>query len=529
MPVKVETAAKAATIDHRRLAGKRLSMLLAFTALVLASILAKQASGQEGDYLTLAMPAKFEATKLKRIESQVNLALSDSSLTPQSDEWKATQAYYTQYFLYLMAQPDSGAKMNEVTYDALRNLERAAQSATPAFREALHGWIRQSAETVASGKPQGKYFRPVARINAALLLANLNTRPAQNGQPPVPDVSVAGTLVTRLYRAEDAPSGVRVVALSGVRRQSVLLGPALPASVKNEYLGIGRNLLEGKPPAGLEKEKLDSGAYDYMQRYAVDIVRSLGSPEDQKWLAEKLTAIVSDKQASPVIALYAARVLPTLSEAVKQVPVTPTTVVSWGDRAATALAAEVRRLKSLDRPQPVTQQQSLAQAARGGGGGYGGMDAMMPGMEAMDMEAGAMSPDMMMPDMMMPGMEGMPGMYGPMATARPQPPEVIAARRRINANFEALLLGLAGSLDPNGSGSGLAAAAQGEDKNQIEGLLAELRTAAEEVNNPVYDDRKKFLEMLEASSKTLDQWVKSRRPAQPAQPTAPAQPDVAVN
>lgn len=546
MPVKVETFAKAATIDHRRLVGKRISMLLAFIALAFASILAaQQAHGQEGEYLTLTMPAKYaDAAKLKRLESQVNLALSDSSLTPASPEWKAAEEYYNSYFPYLMAQPDGGAKMNEVTYNALQHLRRASQSATPAFRTALHAMIKGKAEMVAASQVQGKYFRPVARINATLLLAQLDAKPAQGGQPPVPDLSTAETLVRRLYENKDAPTGVRVVALSGIRRQAVLLGPSMNEDLKRYYMTKARDLLEGKPPAGLEKDKMEPAAYEFMQRYAVDIVRALGGPEEQQWLAAKLTEIVSDKNASPVIALHAARTLPKLTEGVKALKVTPTTVVAWADRAATTLANELKRLKSLDRPQETTPQQSLAQAAsRGAASGYGEM-GMMPGMEAMD--PGMMDPAMMggelgmegMPGMMpgmVPGMEGMPGMFGPMATAKPQPPEVIAARRRINANLEALLLGLAGSLDPNKPGPGLAAAAQGEDKNQIEGLLAELRTAAEAINNPSHDDRIKFLEVLEMNSETLNKWVESRRPAQPvepaqpADPTAPAKPDVAVN
>lgn len=538
MPVKVETPAKAATIDRRRLLGKRFSMLLAFIALVFASILAKQASGQEGDYLTLPMPAKYaDATELKRQESQINLALSNASLTPDSPEWKAAEDYYTKYFLYLMAQPDAGAKLTEATYNAMRYLDRASQSAAPAFRTALHGWIRKSAELIAAGQVQGKNFRPVARINATLLLANLDTKPAQGGQPPTPDVAVAETLVRKLYENKDTPTGVRVVALSGIRRQSVLLGPSMAEGLRKYYLAKGRELLDEKPPAGLEKEKMEASAFAFMQRYAVDIVRSLGGPEDQKWLAAKLNEIVSNQNASPVIALHAARTLPTLTEGVKELAVTPTAVVAWGDRAATTLANELKRLKSLDRPQEVTPQQSLAQAATRGAAGAYGMEGMMPGGEAM------MGPDAMDPGMMeglgmegmMPGMEGMPGMFGQTAAAKPQPPEVIAARRRINANLEALLLGLAGSLDPNKPGPGLAAAAKGEDKAQIEGLLAELRTAAEEINNPAHDDRIKFLAILETNSETLTKWVKTRRPSEPPQPatpagpTTPAKPDVAVN
>gem|GEM_PF-6297981 len=125
--------------------------------------------------------------------------------------------------------------------------------------------------------------------------------------------------------------------------------------------------------------------------------------------------------------------------------------------------------------------------------------------------------------------------------SRPQPPEVIASRRIINANFEALILALAGNLDPEKQSGGLLAIAKEDSKKRLTELLEATRTAADEVNNKNYDSRMKYLQMLEKQAESLSQWIALHKPEEPeadaegeaedkaADPAAPNQPDVASN
>lgn len=543
MPAKVET------IDRRRLLRQRFSVWIAFVALAIACVLARQAEGQGGDYVTATMPPEFsDARKLRELETAVRTALTDSSISSGAANWKAAEDYYQKYYLYLAAQPEPGVELTEFTYDALKSLETASRSGSPAFRTAMQGWLRGQAQRIATTEVKGKYFHPAARINATLLLANLDTKPAGGGNPPVPDLMVGPVLGTKLYENKEnkeVPTGVRVVALSGLRRHSVLVGTALPEAHRNYYLTKGKELLDGKAPAGLEPENIDPAAFAFMQRYAVDIVRSLGTAEDQKWLAGKLTEIVARKDASPVIALYAARNLAKLNEGVKELPVAAPTVVAWGDRAATALASELKRLKELEKRTPVTPQQSLltpsTQSAGPMAGGYGGMGgAMGAGNGAMGSDYGAMGGDygamggdygamgggygaMGEGAMGEAGYGAMGGNYGGgAAAAKPQPPEIIAARRRINANLEALILGLTGSIEPDKGGGGLQAAAKDQAKTELDELMAKLWSTAEAVNDRVLADRTQFVTMLEEQSKDLGDWVKRRQRATGGQPTAAA-------
>lgn len=571
--------AKVGTVDRRVVARVCVAFWLAFVAIALACLLAGQVQAQapnpqlSGDYYVAPLGPYAEPAKMKEAEGKVRMALTNTAAAEGSEAYNDMKAYYSQIVWRKMSQPDAAPELSGLVALWLRSLDTLATSGSPTLRKEVPAWLRASATYVAKGNSEGKYFSPTARINAVLLLASMNSAPRNGNTPPKPDLAVSGTL-KELVEDIQAPMGVRVMALAGFRRHTVLLGSGAPATARTFYLNLAKSLLDDKGPEGLRSADMSADAFGFVQQYAIDMVRAVGSTDDQAWLANKLNQMVASKTTSPVAANYAAKTLTQLKDGLAKLNVTTEDLVAWGSRASRTLHGEIDRIKSLDKPKVVVSQQTLVKpkqtGRRGGGGtggmGPGGMGGMGPGgmgglggdggypgggypgpgggsYPGGDEGGGGLGPGGMgglggdggypgggYPG---PGGGGYPGAGG--YAAKPQPPEIIATRRILNFDLEALILGLAGEIDPTKTGNGLMAAAKDEPKVQAEELLAALRTLADEVNEKSYDTRVKFLTMLEEQAEELDGWLAQYQPEEPAAeeeeaaPNAPNNPDVASN
>jgi hypothetical protein len=568
--------ARTRTIDRRRQIRTRFSCLLMFTAIVIACVLATRVNAQapakspqmSGDYYVLPMGNFSDAAKTRELESKVRMAWADPSLTASSDNYTAFVTYYSQYLPRKMSQPDAGPELSDIAYATLRGLETVARSGSSVMRQQAQQVVRNTMLKIAKDPIDGKYFNPTARINATLILANMNSAPAAGGAPPKPDLSgnIPATLAN-LYRDPEAPMGVRLVALSGLRRQAVLLGQGAPASFKNFLGAQAKLLLEGKGPDGLTPDAMKPDAYAFVQRYAIDMLAALGSADDKKWLASQLNAIVIDKKASPVISHLAARRLANLTDELKANAVDDQQVIRWGDRTHAALIAELDRLKSLDPPPVVIPQTDLVQNTGGGGitggsGGLGGYPGGYPGggggkggvdtggsygggmMSGGDDGGSGMSGGLSMgrggPGGYPGAGGGLGGGYGGYGAAGKQSPELLASRRLLNSHVESMLFGLAGSTDTTRPEGGLLMATSDEAKSRADELAASLVTLAEELNSGRNQSRPMYLMMLEEQAATMKKWVDrykvasaedpAEEPAEdPAEPAAekPASGDVA--
>jgi hypothetical protein len=473
----------------------------------------------------------------------------------EATAYAAAKMYFSTYLWKKLSQPEAAPELTDLVYETLRNLERIEQSGSPTlFRESLD-WVRVSMTNVATRQAGGKYFSPSARVAATMILANLNSRASSNGAPPTPAMNVSNALVQLMNDAE-APVGVRITALGGLRRHAHLVGPVNDASIqraKQFYVTTGKSLLEENGPAGLTSAGLGRDPFAFVQRYAIDMISSAGTAEDKQWLAVKLNALVADEATSPIVAFYAAKKLADLGDAVQSIEVSTPIVVAWADRAIGSLDAEIERMKSLDKPKVVVAQQVLARikqkrrpGAGGGGMGPGGMGGGMgpggmggglgsgdggygegpggyPGGEGgyPGGDEGGMGPG---------GGYGMgPGGYGGGlggVSIKAQPIEVITARRALNTHLQGLILGMTGSLDPNRPGKGLATAAKEDAQERADELLATFRTLVDEVNQKSYDSRLKFITMLEEQREELADWIAQHKPEE-ADPTEAGEEDAA--
>ncbi|MEX0824908.1 MAG: hypothetical protein WD119_02015, partial [Pirellulaceae bacterium] len=323
-----------------------------------------------------------------------------------------------------------------------------------------------------------------------------------------------------LWLNEDNPDGVRAAALQGLRRWVAHGSRRLPADEKKKIQDSMFQLATAEPPAGR-----DPAAHGFMQRYAVDILYVLNDESSAQKLTDTLIALSSDPDTDPVIALYAAQKLAVIGKEIRPITKPADVAKSWSSKAADIFGEQSVHLAAMERPKPVIDQPRLVdpdlQRGRGTGvagmygGMYGGMEGGYGGEEGYGggpgggyeggygggaMEGGEMGG---YGDIYGPG-----GGYGMMSggrAANPQPIEVIAARRKLNHALQSLNYGLTGSasMEPAKKPAGVVQATAEADRAALQQLVDAIAAAVETVNDPQYDTREKFVEMVEKEAGAL--------------------------
>ena len=140
----------------------------------------------------------------------------------------------------------------------------------------------------------------------------------------------------------------------------------------------------------------------------------------------------------------------------------------------------------------------------------------MEGMGEMQMGDELMCPSRMNMDMGGMEMEMMMGMGGSAPEAKPQPPEVKAARRMINYVLKQVHLGVTGSVNagmPAGNAGGLLASVPDEKQAVVQKWVEDMQPIIEAINDKMLDDRAKFVEGLTAQIEELKLIVGVDEPA----------------
>jgi hypothetical protein len=474
-------------------------------------------------YETINLPAAaVTPEKIAGYERAAKTLASTRKSDQLTEDLKRDARIYIEYIVpYKMVRKESLKEMGPMLAALEKSVSRAQGSNSPGKTDLLKN-VYSGMTKVAKGN-----YIPAARINAVLVLGRLDSVPydGTSGRPPRPlAVSVPALFDTLvgLYENEEEVDGVRAAALQSLHRVAMYGFPSMKAENKAKLTQLMTDLLESPAPEGR-----DAKAHAYLQRFAVDILHYISTPQDTT-LGKQLISISTNEEQPDLIALYSASQLGDMSTQLQgQVADTEGVLKSWSRRAFDTVESEIKRLKALDRtttmavkqpPSPDTflgvkedKKKKKDKSRTGGGmmgGGMGmgmGMDDMMGGMEmdgmmdGMDMGMGmdGMGMDGMGMDDMMGGM-GM-GMMGRMPAAKPQPPEVSLSRRRITMVLQQLLRGAVGSpvAEIPSKPSGLISAASDEDKQTLTSWVDEIRPIAEAINDDMLDDKKKWMESLE--------------------------------
>lgn len=510
-----KTLAKTAVSTSQERGKLALRFWILLAILAVGMLISRGAAGQApaamGKPLPPAITTKAAVSVMERAKAE---GLTMADLSPQWPSYKAFQAYYQQYLFGKLMDPAYVAEYGSVMQAMLDDLDRAQKNRSPAV-SLLSGWIVSGAGAIATGN-----YHPAARVNATLLLAHVDEQAAdpRNGRPPVP-VPAPGALMplVQLYRAETNPDGVRAAALQGLLRH-VKLGAVTNPQHKSGIAGLMLQLAESQPPAGRSPE-----AHAFMQRYAIDMLNYLANPNVTPKTTETLVSLSTTSEKPNLIAAYAASKMGQLKPGQAKVNEPSKVLASWAARAAATIDKELDRIAKLDPPvavrdQPAmpSEQTPMMMGGAGGGDMYGGGamggemgggamgsygDGAMGGMEGMDEMFGGS--DMGGAGGMMGGGMMGGGMMAP--KAKPQPPEVIAGRRRINHILQQLQYGVTGQQvtgAPRTPG-GLLVTSTENDKPAFDAWIKTVGDVVTAINSSTLDDRKKFVDELKLQSAAL--------------------------
>ena len=388
-------------------------------------------------------------------------------------------------------------------------LARAQRSNRPQVAFQLMKYIYDGMKKVAEGN-----YHPAARINALLVLSRMDSRPADNSSrtPPIPLANARPILLAQ-YQKEDNPDGVRAAALQGLHRHVMYGFRAISDADKATLRTAMDELLQAEPPAGRSAE-----AHAYLQRFAVDILEML-QPANDKSLGVKLISLSTQPNNPDLIALYSASRIASMGADLKGQVATPEDVLkNWSMRALAAFESELQRFNAFERPKPDKTQpkkpedqlgkktEKPVRSAMGSMDDYE-MEDMMGSMEDYDME------DMMgsMDDYDMEDMMGGYGMgMGRVPEAKPQPPEVLASRRKLNHVLQQLHLGVTGAAEkgvPARDPGGLLASVTEDKQPVVKEWITAMESIVTAINDEMRDDETKYLETLVEQTAALREFL----------------------
>ena len=478
-----------------------------FLVLAVATVLATRASAQAaaaqpkpavaGKYDVITLNPQFLDPAIKQKMERAAKALVTARDLNSFAELPYAKGYIDTYLPAKITQPDSLAEISPLVNEVMQNYLRCQKAGNPGAMKMVE-WLFKGMGPVAQGN-----YQPAARINATLVLGKLDIRPATGDAPPVP-LRYSFPILMRLYQDPTNPDGVRAAALQGLHRITLYGAGLLTQPERDGLVAEMKKLLDEPLPAYRSAK-----AHAFLQRYAVDMLDLLSAPNDRT-LATQLVGISTNAEIPDLIALHSAARFGSMGQLQGSVPAATTVLESWSKRALKAFEAELDRLNALDHPTPALEQppdpETMVVTKPAVASGMGGMDGYDEGMDmGMDMGSGMSGYDEMdMGGSMMEGYDetgmGMMGMGMMIPGAKPQPPEVIASRRRLNHVLEQLQVGVSGSRavgEPKTAG-GLLTAVPDPEKKLVSDWITTIGTVVEGLNELTLDDRTKYKEGLEA-------------------------------
>tara|TARA_R110002049_G_scaffold72490_2_gene187155 strand:- start:173558 stop:175384 length:1827 start_codon:yes stop_codon:yes gene_type:complete len=494
---KAESVSREKTELRRR---KLTAIVTLFIAAGLVAALSLTANGQGAtQYKKMPMHPKFlEASTVRQMETAAKDLARARDLSAVRNP-RFAQVYYELYLPAKITQiPEALPEISKLTEEVTKNLAGAQRSNNPGAAAIVQSLFK-GLKPVAEGD-----YHPAARITALSIIGRLDSKAGSTTAKRAP-VPFAGSfpLLLAQYNKEDNPDGVRAAALQGLHRFVSIGFPSLRPQDTAPVIDAMQKLLDSDPPAGRDRM-----SHAYLQRFAVDILTTL-KPADEK-LGETLVSVSTEPSRHDLIALYSASKLASVGKYGGAIDNPEPLLNQWTARAMRAFQYEYERLVMLDGigaassqpPKPESTVIKKEDQVRVPMGGYGGDDYE----EDMEDDGGSFEDDGGGYDDMDESYEDDDG-FGYTYTANPQPPEVIASRRRLNHVLQQIHRGVTGSTKAGvpSRPAGLLAAAKDPNKRKIQKWaesMAELVTA---LNDPVHDDRAKFKEALLLQIETIQE------------------------
>jgi hypothetical protein len=415
------------------------------------------------------------------------------------------KSYYSRYLLPAMTQPERAGELVALRQELVESTNRAAN---PRARD----WLRQVALSAGSNFLKDNYH-PSVRINGALLLGELDDRPADflNKTPPVP-TAAALPLLLEAYGSADATDGMRAATLLGILRQARFSASTWSEADQQRVFDLAKALVTSDPPAGR-----DLKAHAWLQARAADLLTTM--PGDaRKAEAYALVAALAAGKADALARYRAASMLGTLAPPAAPTVDADSLAIGWSKLLLVSLEDTLEKLVSYREPK-ATIPGSAGSAGYNpfGGGGYNPFGGGGPPGAGQGGQGGAFNP-----------YGG--GNFNPFGRNKDdkkkkeeeppvdQPDDVVLARRAMNYQLEALHVGLTGKR----SATERAAAVGGVEKlataepakGRVSELLKLITDTQSAINQPTIAKREELVTALEGSIASLRTFVTLAEPPQ---------------
>ncbi len=486
--------------------------VLGVTCFVVAACWSTHVFGQAG-------AGKFESFPMHEALTPERISDAEKTTKRFASTGEGNQKLVTAYFSYYvpakLTAPDAAKDMSAVVSEVSGFISRASRSPRTEVFQKITREVFQGLRQVAEGN-----YSPSGRISAILLMSQLDQRQADNATrtPPIPLMANLPVFMG-IYENEKNPDGVRAAALQGMGRLVTFGFPAISADVKTKIVTDMNALLDSPPPM-TRTEKVHA----FLQRYAVDILATLSAPNDPA-LGQKLISISAKPESQNLIALHSAAQLGRMGKSLEGKVAEPEKVLeSWSKRALQGFEAELARLEGIERLKPVSPQpkdpklflnkdvKGTAQAARSSRGGEGDYESTM-GSYGSEMESSEYGSAEMDPMYGMGGYDSMMGGGGygmVIPVAKPQPPEVLASRRKLNFILQQLYQGVTGKPSagiPTKDPGGLLASLPADKQTAVQAWVTSMDEVVTALNDPLLDDLAKYTVGLETQIELLSDLV----------------------
>ena len=479
------------------------------------------------------------------LQRSVNEVLT--GVKPLAENQRRVDGYYLQYLLPRLTwlenieNPANYNAVYQARFVFFRDFRRCG---LPDVRLHILRTTLPKLKEITSGN-----FHPAARVNAMLIISDLNTREVVQTGTPVPPEPYADAFPVMVEALGDANQidAVKVVAMLGIHRHiesdNRQRNPQNPNSRKIDAAQLDRAntlclaiLMAKDPPAGRTVE-----GHAWMQRRAIDVLGALGTIGTNVNATQAVDAMVADAKAPLSLRCSAAEALGELDLPPETRLEPISTAQKLGELAVYACQRELKRYA--DEKSFLEEKKKAAGGVAGGGmpgGPGGGMPGGMPGGPGGAMP-GAMpggmpgGPGGAMPGAMPGafgddgpggGMPGMPGFGGAGGAAKKgvtiDDHRLSVAQRRIRSQMHAVKVGLAGVQGKTSGIQGLTKDAK--QKELIQKLADEVKAIRDMSDDEQYKTLEKLMTDLKTKTTALEKTMRAvvalNKPADAAVPAA---------
>lgn len=330
-----------------------------------------------GKWKEIAIPKELapRSAERARIQRELNNVMSGQAALDDAGK-QIVDSYFSKIFFPEMTQAANLTRLHEARHLVRRNYLRR-----PNLAEPIHTFINELILSNASKIARDNGFHPAVRVNAMLMIADLNLQEAPLGAPASAARPLPAALSQRgglLDAAEDTTlhAGVRAMALYGVQRHA---DAVIPAGSQPAVMAKMAAILKEKPA-----DSANSQAVAWLKSRAATVLSTMGAADASGAVPGELATIVIDSAAPVELRCSAAKALGSQKGLAAGPLKLAELVPALGNLHLDACRAEIDRAayeQDTVSPRQIHYQASAVQAALGDGRA-GGVAALIPGGDA---------------------------------------------------------------------------------------------------------------------------------------------------